>query len=427
MLLMENIRMAFTSLMANKTRALLTMLGIIIGIASVIAIMTVGNSLTLSVSSEMQSIGANNISVYVTSRQTQKDEQQDGITFGTVEPPATLTQEDLISDQMIANLMRDFSDSVEAVSIENSAGRTTIKSGSKSASINLDGVNQGYFVSHELQMVAGKCFTQRDEAEARQVCVVDKKFVDTLYDGNYEGVLGREITAEINNTQFPLTIIGVYEQSSGGLMSMDSMFSPYTTCYLPLATTAKLLHSKNYYSIDVITKTGIDGEEFSSKIQTYFEGLYRSNPSFTVESFSMSSMMSSLNSMMGTITMAISIIAGIALLVGGIGVMNIMLVSITERTREIGTRKALGATNSSIRIQFITESMIICLIGGAIGVVLGIAMGALAAKLMGFPASPTISSIIGSLLFSLAIGVFFGYYPANKAAKMNPIEALRYE
>ena len=107
--------------------------------------------------------------------------------------------------------------------------------------------------------------------------------------------------------------------------------------------------------------------------------------------------------------------------------MNIMLVSITERTREIGTRKALGATNGSIRIQFITESMIICLIGGAIGVVLGIALGAIGAKLMGYPAAPSISSIVGSLGFSLAIGVFFGYYPASKAAKMNPIEALRYE
>ena len=134
-----------------------------------------------------------------------------------------------------------------------------------------------------------------------------------------------------------------------------------------------------------------------------------------------------MTTMMGTITLAISIIAGIALLVGGIGVMNIMLVSITERTREIGTRKALGATNSSIRIQFITESMIICLIGGAIGVMLGLLMGAAGAKLLGYAASPSIGSIFGSLGFSLAIGVFFGYYPANKAAKMNPIEALRYE
>jgi putative ABC transport system permease protein len=131
--------------------------------------------------------------------------------------------------------------------------------------------------------------------------------------------------------------------------------------------------------------------------------------------------------MISTITLAISVIAAIALVVGGIGVMNIMLVSITERTREIGTRKALGATNGSIRVQFIVEAMIICLIGGIIGVIVGLIGGQFAAKILGYPASPSISGIIISLIFSMATGLFFGYYPANKAAKMNPIDALRYE
>ena len=141
----------------------------------------------------------------------------------------------------------------------------------------------------------------------------------------------------------------------------------------------------------------------------------------------MSSIVDAMTDMMSTITLAISIIAGIALLVGGIGVMNIMLVSITERTREIGTRKALGATNNSIRLQFIVEAIVICIIGGIIGIILGIIMGIVAANLMDAPAVPSISSIIMSLTFSMAIGVFFGYHPANKAAKMDPIEALRYE
>ena len=134
-----------------------------------------------------------------------------------------------------------------------------------------------------------------------------------------------------------------------------------------------------------------------------------------------------MNTMMNTMTIAISVIAGIALLVGGIGVMNIMLVSITERTREIGTRKALGAPNSSIRIQFIVESIVICIIGGTIGMVLGFGLGALGCKLTQTPVSFSLSSVLISVGFSLAIGVFFGYYPANKAAKLDPIEALRYE
>ena len=142
----------------------------------------------------------------------------------------------------------------------------------------------------------------------------------------------------------------------------------------------------------------------------------------------MNSYMEEINSMMGTTTLAISVIAGIALLVGGIGVMNIMLVSITERTREIGTRKALGAPNSSIRIQFIVESIVICLIGGIIGMILGILMGYGGIKLIKSTVfAVSVKSVLLSIGFSMAIGVFFGYYPANKAAKLDPIEALRYE
>lgn len=154
---------------------------------------------------------------------------------------------------------------------------------------------------------------------------------------------------------------------------------------------------------------------------------YARNENYEINVTSMKDMMEEMTKMLSTISIAISIIAGISLLVGGIGVMNIMLVSITERTREIGTRKALGASNGSIRLQFITEAIVICLTGGFIGIVLGLLLGTAAASLLGYEAAASMGSIVFSVGFSVLIGVFFGYYPANKAAKMSPIEALRYE
>ena len=200
-----------------------------------------------------------------------------------------------------------------------------------------------------------------------------------------------------------------------------------TECYIPLSTAQGFNHSQNYRTLAIVAKVGVDADELANQVETYLDGWYRSNRYFEVSAFSMSAMVSAMGEMMDTIVTAISVIAGIALLVGGIGVMNIMLVSVTERTREIGTRKALGATNESIRMQFIVEAMIMCLLGGIIGVVLGVAGGIFASHLMDAVASPSVGSILLSLGFSLAIGVFFGYYPANKAAKMNPIDALRYE
>ena len=211
-----------------------------------------------------------------------------------------------------------------------------------------------------------------------------------------------------------------------GTVSAEQDF--ITDLFIPIETMWKLTDSaEGYYSINAMTRQGADSRHLAGEFEDYFNRYYTRNEDYRIMAVSLDSLIDQYTSMMGTVQIAIAVIAAISLLVGGIGVMNIMLVSVTERTREIGTRKALGAKNSAIRMQFIVESVIICLIGGLIGIAVGMALGYGGAKLLGFPATPSLSAILIVVGFSMAIGIFFGYYPANKAAKLDPIEALRYE
>ena len=422
---MENIRMALASLKANKSRALLTMLGIIIGIAAVIAIMTVGNSVTGTVSSSMQSMGVNNVNVLVQSRKNEAEEREDGIVFGAVKHNKQMEQTDYITDEMVMALLQEFPDEIEAVSASESVGSTDVKKGNHTASVTITGVSQGYFTANEKTLLAGRLFTAQEAASAKNVVVVGSELIDDMFEVSYAEAVGMTLACELGDRKTEYTIIGVYEQVDDPTAMMMGVTG--TECYIPLTTAQDFNHSRNYPNLAIVAKVGVDSEALAGRIENYLDGYYRSNRYFEVSAFSMSSMVSIMTDMMDTIVTAISVIAGIALLVGGIGVMNIMLVSVTERTREIGTRKALGATNESIRMQFIVEAMIMCLLGGVIGVIVGVAGGLLASHLMGAIAAPSVSGIVVSLVFSLAIGVFFGYYPANKAAKMNPIDALRYE
>ncbi|MEE1251186.1 MAG: ABC transporter permease [Lachnospiraceae bacterium] len=418
----ENIRLAFASLKANRSRAFLTMLGIIIGIASVIAIMTVGNSLTMSVSSSMQSMGANNITVSVKQRDAKTEERENGVVFGETNKRRNMTEEDYITDEMLSSMRQTFSDSIEAIAASESVGSATVKNEKNSETVNITGVSQGYFTANELTLLAGSLFSENESANARNVILLADTLVDDVYGGSYMDVLGKTVDVRVNGQMVEFNIIGVYQYE-------ESLFgaSETTTVYIPFTSAQKLNHSKNYASFSVVSKVGTDSEMLATEIEDYLNGYYRSNQYYEVNAYSMASMVSTMSDMLGTVTLAIAVIAGIALLVGGIGVMNIMMVSITERTREIGTRKALGASNGYIRMQFILEAMVICMLGGVIGIFVGIGLGALGASLLGYSASPSVGSIVFSLAFSLMIGLFFGYYPANKAAKMNPIDALRYE
>ena len=428
MLIYENIRLALFSLKANKMRALLTMLGIIIGIASVIAIMTVGNTITASVSDEMSSMGANNITVGIQQRSSESEKTKEGLTFEGGPRMNNPTQDDYFTKEMLENYCATYEDSIYAISAFENVGTGQILDNSLYANISMEGVSLGYFAANNMTLLSGRYFSEKETADGIKTAIISNKAVNNLFDGNSEKALESTIQINIGDKYYNFIVIGIYEYEESIMGFSSSSDEEITTSvYIPLKTAQQLNHTSGYSQFTVVTESGMDAESFSQTTENFFATYYRNNEDFTPSAYSMSSMVESMTEMLSTITLAISVIAGIALLVGGIGVMNIMLVSITERTREIGTRKALGAPNSSIRLQFIIESIVICVIGGAIDIILGIAMGIAAAAFMDTTAVPSVSSIVISLLFSTGIGIFFGYYPANKAAKMDPIEALRYE
>ena len=200
-----------------------------------------------------------------------------------------------------------------------------------------------------------------------------------------------------------------------------------TTLYIPVTAAKETAENQNYSDFEIKLKNVNDTQAFTKKVETYMKRLYASNPKYTCSAYNMENMLSSVTSMMGTISIAVAAIAAIALVVGGIGVMNIMLVSVTERTREIGTRKALGARSGTIRTQFLVESVIICVIGGIIGILTGIGLAAVGVSLLKMKLVVSVPIIFISVGFSMLIGIFFGYYPAKKASRLDPIEALRYE
>ncbi len=429
MLFYENIILALTGLRSNKMRTLLTMLGIIIGIASVIAIMTVGDSISGTVTSSMEDMGANNITVGVSRKSTEDEVTSDGRIFAGISRGSSMSDEDYISDTMLQDFESEFADYIDSIYLNASVGSGTAETGNLSSNVSVAGVNSDYLANEDLTLLSGRTLTDRDQSEGREVILVSDNVIDTLFEGNYDDAIGSIIDVFINNRYYNFTVVGVYEYDEESSFTEVSAEDVTTTIYLPLQAAKNLTRSTAGYSqITVVSATGVDSSAFCDNIETYFNNThYRTNDSFEVSASSMESMLSSMTEMLSTISLAIAAIAGISLLVGGIGVMNIMLVSITERTREIGTRKALGATNASIRLQFITESIVICIVGGIIGMVLGIALAAVATNLLGFATQPSVTGIILSVSFSIAIGLFFGYYPANKAAKLNPIEALRYE
>lgn len=433
--LFECITLAFRSLMANKLRALLTMLGIIIGISAVITITTLGSSVGKTLDNSFNSLGMNFLYVYLDTKPELRDED------------VYYSPNDFISYEMISDLLNEYPDRFGWVPFGESVGNGTTDN-YKDQTINADisGIGDGYLAYETIKIIMGRDITARDCLEARRTAVVSDVFVKQYFK-NGEYPIGKTVDFVVDGAENQsFTIVGVYR-----MKNRDKDLSPNqkeidltTNVYVPYQTALKI-NGKTFepsYAEIMTIRPEYDFNESAEIMKNYFTEQYKNNPRMMPVFMDPHDEMKMVSVVLAIVTGVFTLIAMISLLVGGVGVMNIMLVSIVERTREIGVRKALGAKNNDIRLQFVVEAILICLIGGIIGILVGIGNGLLLDAAANFfvnnvdpdvkdslavKIEPSAIAIIGSMLFCMLIGVFFGFYPANKAAKMNPIDALRYD
>jgi putative ABC transport system permease protein len=335
----------------------------------------------------------------------------------------------MISEEMLTNINEHFKGRIDKIILNTTVGQASVSEKNKNASVTVTGMNAAAISSKKLKMLEGRTLGSRDFSSSAKTALISDKAAKKLCGNNFNAIVGKSLEAMLDNKMFTFTIVGVYEDPKDSSI-FGSSDSESTALYIPLRTAFSLSNSDiSFGMFEIEASDGVDQATLTDDIERYInDHYYKNNNLYRIEALNLQSILDESKGAIDKIKIAIAAIAAISLLVGGIGVMNIMIVSITERTREIGTRKALGAENSSIRMQFITEAIVICVIGGILGILIGNGLGALASKLLIHKAgTASVSAVAGCVLFSMAFGVFFGYYPANKAAKLNPIDALRYE
>jgi putative ABC transport system permease protein len=401
------IRVAFRALVRNKMRAALTMLGIIIGVSAVIAMVSIGQGASASVQAQIESIGTNLLFVSAGAQNV------GGVRSGTGDSGTnTLTVEDLEAIKREVPSVSMVTPSINA--------RSQLVAGNMNWNTSVQGVSEQYPEIRKWSVQSGSFFTDADVRSAARVIVIGQSIADNLFPGM--DAVGQ--TVRVAN--LPFRVVGVMAakgQDPQGRDQDDTAFAPYTTVQKKVLgnTTVRIAYVSAVSQDATYTAQSQIGELLRQRHK-----LTANEPDdFTVRN--MTDVAEAANETSKTMTILLACIAGVSLLVGGIGIMNIMLVSVTERTREIGIRMAIGARSSAVRSQFLIESIVLSLTGGTVGILLGVGLSLAIPAMLGWPTLVSMMAIVGSVIFSVAVGVFFGYYPARKAAALDPIEALRYE
>ena len=377
-------------------RTFLTTLGIIIGVAAVIAMITIVNGVIDSVMGQFSSLGAGTLSVSITGSALKSG----------------LTENDL---QNIAEL-----DNVAGISPSVSIRTTAARGTEFLDNVSVEGKNEYYFQKDDI-ISYGRALTKSDIDNESYVCIIDQDLADNLFRG--EDPLGQQVI--VNGIRY--TVIGL-EGDDNSLMSAMAVMGASTdgTIIIPYTNAMKMAGSNSITSLEVYIEDTNRTDELIDDVEAVLYKAFNENED-CYSTFSMDSLLDTMNQMMSTMTYMLAGIASIALLVGGIGIMNMMLVSVSERTKEIGLRKAMGATPGRIQLQFLLEAIVLSLMGGIVGVILGLLISFAGAQLLNTNFTISMSAIGLGVGFSAAVGIIFGWAPARKASRLNPIDALRSE
>ncbi len=401
-------RVSFRALLVNKMRSSLTALGIIIGVAAVIAMLAVGTGATRMIGAQMASMGSNLLMVVPGSTTS------GGVRFG-MGTQTTLSTADAEA------IMRECRAVEDVAPIHN--GNAQVIYGHQNWSTQITGTTPGFLAVRDWALSAGRPFSDQDVRNSGKVCLLGQTVVDNLFGG--EDPLGKVVRIR----KVPFTVVGVMAKKGQAAFGQDQD----DFVLVPVTSAQKRLFGTTFPGMVRVIMVKARSESDLAPAQAQIESLLaqrhrigpRADPDFSVRN--LTQMMETAQQAAGIMSMLLGAIAGVSLLVGGIGIMNIMLVSVTERTREIGIRMAVGARTWDIRAQFLIEALALSLSGGAFGILLGAGGGAIIARTSGWPVAVSAMSVVLAFCFSAAVGIFFGFYPAWKASRLNPIDALRYE